>query len=43
MITMAEILKKKIKKLSEKGLKENKDYRVMYFSNWFEIKYIKTN
>ena len=43
MITMSEILKKKLKKLSDNGLKENKDFRVIYFGNWFEIKYIKNS
>jgi len=41
MVTMCDIIKNKIKKLNDQGLKENKDFRIMYFSNWFEIKYIK--
>lgn len=41
MLSMADILAKKIKKLKTKGLTENEDFRVMYFGNWFEIKFIK--
>ena len=38
---MAEILQTKIKKLQKQGLKENVDYRIVHFGNWFEIKFIK--
>jgi hypothetical protein len=41
MLSMTEILEKKIKKLNQQGLKENKDFRVVYFGNWYEIKYTK--
>jgi len=34
-------IKEKIKKLKQKGLKENKDFRVVYFKDEAELKFIK--
>ena len=32
-----------IKKLKDQGLKENQDFRVVYFNNQAEVKFIKKN